>query len=182
MPQGIVPVSFLKPDSDTGVARQPHRPALVTLSTWLHRGALDAEIAQGVETAGDARLALRAEQLAARAERDRLATALERTLEIANRPPSNALGRSAARRFSVRVPLRVREIRDCADDVEALARRLRDGKAVDAQGAALTKRLLIDGASPLYYRHSSATLRHAVRSARLALEPVSNPAEMALAA
>jgi hypothetical protein len=181
MPQGLVPVSFLKPDSDLNVVPQPRGSARVRLSTRLHRGALDEKIARGAETAGDERLTLRAEQLASRTQRDRLATALEHTLQMATHP-ADSPSASAARRFSVRVPLRVREIRGCAEDIEALARRLRDGNPIDAQGAALTKRLLTDGASPLYYRHSPATLRHAVRSARLALEPVSTPVDVPLAA
>ena len=74
---------------------------------------------------------------------------------------------------SSRVPLRRDEIGACADDFVALARRLRDGNAIDAQGVVMTKRLLSDGASPLYYRRSPVSLRYAVRSARLALEPVS---------
>jgi hypothetical protein len=181
MPQGLVPVSFLKPDSDVNVVPQPRGSARVRLSTRLHRGALDEKIARGAETAGDERLTLRAEQLASRTQRDRLATALEHTLQMATHP-ADSPSASAARRFSVRVPLRVREIRDCAEDIEALARRLRDGNPIDAQGAVLTKRLLTDGASPLYYRHSPATLRHAVRSARLALDPVSTPVDVPLAA
>jgi hypothetical protein len=181
MPQGLVPVSFLKPGPDVNVVPQPRGSARVRLGTRLHRGALDEKIARGAETAGDERLTLRAEQLASRTQRDRLATALEHTLQMATHP-ADSPSASAARRFSVRVPLRVREIRDCAEDIEALARRLRDGNPIDAQGAALTKRLLTDGASPLYYRHSPATLRHAVRSARLALEPVSTPVDVPLAA
>jgi hypothetical protein len=76
----------------------------------------------------------------------------------------------------------VEEIRACAGDLDALIARLRDQDTVDAQGVAMTERLLANGASPLYYRGSTLTLRHAVRSARLALEPVSAPAEVPLAA
>ena len=178
MPQGIAPVSLLEPDP----AAPPHRgSARVRLSTRLHRGALDDKIARGVETAGDERLTLRASQLASRAQRDRLATALEHTLQVATRP-ADSLSASAARRLSPRVPLRVGEVRDCADDIQALARRLRDSGPIDAQGVALTVRLLTDGASPLYWRHSAATLRYAVRSARLALEPITPRVETSLAA
>jgi hypothetical protein len=56
------------------------------------------------------------------------------------------------------MPLRVREVRASADDIEALVRRLRDGEAIDAQGVAMIRRLLNDGASPLFYRRSSVTL------------------------
>jgi hypothetical protein len=181
MPQGIAPVSLLESDPDVDVALPPRGSARARLSTRLHRGALDDKIARGVETAGDERLTLRAAQLASRTQRDRLATTLERTLQTATRPV-DSLSATAALRLSPRMPLRIRAIRDCADDIEALARRLRDGDAIDAQGVALTLRMLTDGASPLYYRHSPVTLRHAVRSARLALEPVSVPVEVPLAA
>jgi hypothetical protein len=69
------------------------------------------------------------------------------------------------------VPLRRREIDACADDLRALSRRLRDGSPIDVHGAALTSNLLTDGASPLYH-DSGVALRYAVRSARLALDPM----------
>ena len=159
----------------------PVPTARVRLSTRLHRGALDELIARGVGTADDERLALRAAQLGSRTQRDRLATTVEHTLELAHRP-AEALRESMIRRLSPRVPLRVGEIRDCADDIQALARRLRDGDPIDVQGVALTLRLLTDGASPLYWRHSPVTLRYAVRSARLALEPLSPQVDTPLAA
>jgi hypothetical protein len=163
------------------VGPPPRGSVRLRLSTRLNRRALDDKIARGVSTAGDERLTLRAAQLASRTERDRLATALEHTLQVATRP-TDSLSASAARRLSPRVPLRVREVRDCAEDIEALARRLRDGDPIDAQGVALTLRLLTDGASPMYWRHSAATLRYAVRSARLALEPITPQAQTPLAA
>lgn len=181
MPQGIAPVSFLEPDPVVNAAPQPRGSLRVRLSTRLHRGALDDQIARGAETAGDERLRLRAAQLASRTHRDRLATGLERTIQAATRP-ADSPSASTARRLTLRVPLRAGEIRDCADDIEALTRRLRDGNPIDAQGVALTQRLLTDGASPLYYRDSPTTLRHAIRSARLALEPVTRQVETPLAA
>jgi hypothetical protein len=174
MPQAFIPVSSTRLDTDSDLAPQPRDSVRVRLSAWLHRGALDEKIARGVQTAGDRELGLRAEQLVSRTQRDRLASALERTLD-----PAETL---AARGLTARVPLQVRAIRDCADDIEALVRRLRDGKPIDAQGAALTRRLLTNGASPLYYRHSQQTLRYTVRSSRLALEPVSAPVAAPLAA
>lgn len=84
-----------------------------------------------------------------RADRDRLARSLERTLEIASQPAEAVRARTAPV-VSARVPLRVREVRASADDIEALVRRLRDGDAIDAQGVAMTRRLLNGGASPLF--------------------------------
>jgi hypothetical protein len=175
MPQGIVPISLLEPHPRT--AARPNGSHWLRWNTRLRRGALDDQIARGFETAGDERLALRAAQLTSRKERDRLARALEHTLELAAAPAESVLSRTAPV-LSARVPLRSRDLRECANDVEALVARLRDAEPIDPQGAAMTRRLLVDGASPFYYRRSSVTLRHAVRSARLALEPVSIPVEV----
>jgi hypothetical protein len=147
------------------------------LSTWLRRGALDERLARGAGGDDDERLALRAAQLASREHRDELARALEHTLETA-KDPAEAQRTTAVPTMGVRVPLRVREIRDCTPELGALIARLRDEKPIDAQGAAMTRRLLVDGASPLYYRGSGVTLRYAVRSARLALEPISTTVEV----
>ncbi len=176
MPQGITPTAPFHFNRHIYVAPEPSVPGRLRLSTWLHRAALDEQIASGVDVEGDERLALRAAQLTSVGERKRVARSLERTLEIAGHP-AEAVGGRTAPALSSRVPLRVREIRECAADFDALVARLRDGETVDAQGVAMTKRLLGNGASPLYYRRSPVTLRHAVRSARLALEPVSAPAE-----
>jgi hypothetical protein len=181
MPQGITATAPFSFNRHAYEAHEPSVSGRLRLSTRLHRAALDEQIARGVDLEGDERLALRAGQLASVGERNRLARSLERTLEIA-RHPAEAVGTRTARGLSSRVPLRVEEIRNCAGDLDALVARLRDEGAVDAQGVAMTERLLANGASPLYYRGSPLTLRHAVRSARLALEPVSAPAEVPLAA
>jgi hypothetical protein len=181
MPQGITATAPFRFNRHVYEAPEPRVSGRLRLSTRLHRATLDEQIARGADVEGDERLALRAGQLASVGERNRLARSLERALEIA-RHPAEAVGNRTARGLSSRVPLRVEEIRDCAGDLDALVARLRDEGAVDAQGVAMTTRLLSNGASPLYYRSSPLTLRHAVRSARLALEPVSAPAEVPLAA
>jgi hypothetical protein len=177
MPQGIVPNPSFYFNHHRSVVPKPEGSGRLRFGTWLRRRALDDQIARGVQTGGDKRLALRAEQLVSHDERSRLARALEHTLDVTGRG-AEARGVRRDPVWSVRVPLRVREIRDCADDFEALVARLRDEEPIDAQGVAMTRRLLGDGGSPLYYRRSPITLRHAVRSARLALEPVSAPAEV----
>ena len=181
MPQGITATAPFRFNRHVYETPDPSASGRLRLSTRLHRAALDEQIARGVDVEGDERLALRAGQLASVGERNKLARSLERTLEIA-RHPAEAVGTRTARGLSTRVPLHVEEIRDCAGDLDALVARLRAEGAVDAQGVAMTTRLLSNGASPLYYRSSPLTLRHAVRSARLALEPVSAPAEVPLAA
>jgi hypothetical protein len=59
-------------------------------------------------------------------------------------------------------------IRDAASDVQALVTRLRAGEPIDLRGAAMTARLLNDGASPLH-QDSGEDLRHAIRAAWVAL-------------
>jgi hypothetical protein len=61
------------------------------------------------------------------------------------------------------------ESRDCADDLLALGRRLRDQQPVDVRGIAMTALLLTAGTSPLD-PDSGQRLRPVVRSARLALD------------
>lgn len=181
MPNGIIPTT--SPLLRTDDPKEQAGSARLRLSTRLRQRALDDQIARGAKSDGDQRLALRAEQLASPRERDQVARTLERALEVAAQPAKASRSR-ISRAMSLPVPLRVREIRKAADDLQALVRRLRDGEPVDAQGVALTERLLYDGASPLYYDRSPVTLRHAVRSARLALEPVNVevPADTPLAA
>ena len=176
MPPGIAPFPPFDFAPTAAPTRRGSESARLRLSTWLRRGALDERLARGADAGADERLTLRAAQLASREHRDELALALQHTLETAE-DPAVARRTTAVPTMGVRVPLRVREIRDCAPELGALIARLGDGKPIDACGAAIARRLLVDGASPLYYRASGVTLRHAVRSARLALEPVSAPAE-----
>jgi hypothetical protein len=95
-------------------------------------------------------------------EPSRLADELEAAARDARSP----------RLWTVRVqPLRA-PVLECADDIDALIRRLRDDEPVDPDGVAMVRRLLRDGASPLYYERAPQTLRFAVRSARMALDVV----------
>ena len=125
-----------------------------------HRDRLDRELGRGTDPKASEALELRAAQLLS--ARPRLAASVEDVLRRAVR---------GTRHFTVEVPVRAAEVRACADDFVALARRLRDDEPIDVQGAALTMRLLTDGASPLYLG-GDHTLRYAVRAARLALDPI----------
>jgi hypothetical protein len=51
----------------------------------------------------------------------------------------------------------------------ALVLRLRDDQPISVRGAAMSARLLSDGASPLH-RDSAHDLQHAIRTARFALD------------
>ena len=150
MPNGVYPV-----------------PKRLSLGLWLrvrvNRLPLDDRLAHGAGPTSSDALALRADQLMR--ERLELAGMIERALESARRP---------APAFSAQAPLRREEIRDCADDLLALAHRLREAVPTDVRGVALASCLLTDGASPLYLERAGS-LRYAVRSARLALDPVGVP-------
>jgi hypothetical protein len=139
------------------------------LRTWWQRDELDDRLAHGAVPDTDPALARRAEQLQSRSTRNHIAQALE-----------DALGESRkAWSVSARVPLRRAEIRQSADDIDALVARLRDGDPIDVQGAAMAARVVFDGIGPMYH-NGSISLRYAVRSARLALDPVEVVVDSAL--
>jgi hypothetical protein len=125
----------------------------------MHRYNLDRQLAHGVDPISSQALELRAEQLIS--GRAKLAVRVEGVLEAARKPAPG---------FTAAVPLRRAQVLVCADDLIALARRLTDDRPVDVQGVAMTSVLLSDGASPLYWGDRS--LAHAVRAARLALDPI----------
>ncbi len=134
------------------------------LRTWWRQADLEERLAHGADPAHDPRLSLRAEQLCSRASRRRIAEALAIALNETRKTFS----------ISARLPLRRSDVRACADDIVALAARLGDDRPIDPQGAAMASRLVFDGISPLY-REGAVSLRYAVRSARLALDPLEEP-------
>jgi hypothetical protein len=163
MPSGIYPLPKFRPQSDGRPSRSP-RPSLpLRLRVWLRRDRLDEQLARGADPLADTALHRRAEQLGSRAGRARLAEGFESVLSEARSPRAP---------FTTRVTPRRAEVRACAEDLLALARRLRDERPIEVEGAAMASRLLYDGASPLYYEAASVSLRYAVRSARLALDQV----------
>jgi hypothetical protein len=162
MPNGIYPVpKFRYQDKQRTSAREGLRPSVaLRLRVAWHRERLDQHLARGVDPAASKELELRAAQLLH--SRGQLANRVDSALEHA---------RTQGAPFTAEVPVRRADVRDCAEDLLALARRLRDEAPIDVQGAAMTSRLLTDGCSPLY-RDSDQSLRYTVRVARLALDPV----------
>jgi hypothetical protein len=132
------------------------------LRTWWHRDELDEQLEHGAQPAlgADTTLAYRAAQLHRRSTRNALAAALEQAVREAHKPWS----------VGARLPLARAEIRACADDIVALALRLRADDPIDIRGAAMVARLVLNGTSPLYGA-APVSLRFAARSARLALDP-----------
>jgi hypothetical protein len=149
MPSGIYPV----PPFHQQRASRSFPPSLgQKLRTWWERDRLDKRLVQGGDREASAELRLRAAQLVSTTGRVELANAVETVVR-------EARGRQAA-------------VRACADDLLAVAERLRDERPIDVRGAAMTRRLLTDRAtSPLYRADAESSLREAVRSARLALDP-----------
>jgi hypothetical protein len=133
------------------------------LRTWWLRDELDEKLAHSADPMSNPLLGRRAAQLCSRSTRADLADTLERALRDARSTWS----------LTARLPLRRSALRECADEVLAVAGRLRDPAPIDVAGAALVARLVFDGTSPLY-RDGAVSLRYALRSARLALDPIEN--------
>ena len=170
MPNGMDPVlTSLRIRKKTGSPSRASRPGVgLRLRTWWRRDHLDEQLADGTDPRTNAELTLRAEQLSSDAERARLADALEGVVQEANKPLA-----------FLKLLVRRREVRACADELLALAHRLRDDRPIDLRGAAMTVLLLSSGRSPLYSKGAGVPLREEVRKARLALDEVGKAATSA---
>ena len=153
---------------DPGRLRRARRRARTTPSGAPHpRGRPQACARQGLAR-GDSPLrsdvyALRARQLVERRSRERLAEALERLVERAERTPSP----------SAIVWLPKREIIDARTELLSLARRLRDARPVYACGVAMVSQLVCDGTGPAFTPRAGLALRRAIAEATVALEGMS---------
>jgi hypothetical protein len=137
------------------------RPALgVRVRVSTHRPSLDEELARGDSPVGSAALALRARQLVARRNRDRLARALARLVAYAEQPTSPG--------EAIWVPHR--EILEARTALLGLSDRLRDARPVYARGVAMVSRLIQDGTGPAYTPGGGVALRRATAAAADALE------------
>ena len=166
MPNGIFPVPKFHSAPSQPTDLRPGL-ALRLRTRWKRRG-LDRELSLGADPGESAELTLRAAQLRSPAERWRLAEMLQETL-------NDARGLDT---LTFRLKPHRAEIRDCGDDLLALIRRLRDEWPIEVRGAAMTAWLLTDKEGPLD-QASGAPLCHAVRAARVALDP-SQPTEAGL--
>ena len=157
MPSGVFPVPKFRSVPDRG----DRMSLAVRLRTRFRRNRLDAELARGGDPSASAELTFRATELRSPGERARLANTLVKALGSAHGPNLGAFARKAQRRDAA--------IRESADDLLALALRLRDDRPVDVEGAAMTARLVDDRASALY-RGPAHELQAATRAARVALD------------
>jgi hypothetical protein len=136
------------------------RPALaLRIRVSVHRRGLDEDLARGDSPLRSVALALRARQLVARHSRERLARALERLVELAERPPSP----------TEIVPLPHREILNVRTGLLRLAGRLGDARPVYARGVAMVSQLVCDGTGPAFTPRCEVALRRAIAAATDAL-------------
>jgi hypothetical protein len=172
MPNGVFPVPQFRPTPVRAGGTHPSLAARWRLR-W-RRTRLDEELARGTDPTASAELALRAAQLRSRGERSRLANSL---IEAVGDARGANLGA-----FRVGTRQRYAAIRDSADDLIALALRLRDDEPIAVPGAAMTA-LLVDRASSPLRRDDGHDLRPAVRAAGVNLDaPEQNAPELAAAA
>lgn len=123
---------------------------------------LDAQLARGVAPETGAALALRAHDLGEPQIRLALARGVQRALDQA---------RSPQRPSRFRVPVCKTEVVAAADQLDELAKRLRNPGLLASPGLASVRLLLTDGRSPLYLRGTTGELRVSVSRALEALEP-----------
>jgi hypothetical protein len=157
VPSGVFPV----PEFRSASPRGERKSLAVRLRTRFRRDRLDAELARGGDPSASAEHMLRASQLRSPVERARLANALIEALGRARGPNLGAFTRKAQRRDAA--------IRQSADDLLALALRVRDDRPTEVEGAAMTARLVSDRASALH-RGPAHELQAAARAARVALD------------
>jgi hypothetical protein len=153
MPLGPFPF----PDFDTPrrPAREPSRPWARMRTRW-RRSQLD-ELSAGADPSTSPELSERASQLRSEPVRARLASTLVDPL-VADRARGLVAIGSRPRRAALKRNL---------DELVPLLERLCDGHPIDVRGAAMTARLVSDTQGSLY---RNGDLRHALRSARMALD------------
>jgi hypothetical protein len=168
MPNGVFPVPEFRPVPSRA------RPSMaVRILTRLKRPGLDVELSGGADPAARAELHLRAAQLSSPAERRRLANALVGAIGDARGPNLGS--------FRAKARLRHAVVRENADELRALALRLRDDRPVEVRGAAMVARLVDDRTSPLH-RIGRRNLHAAIGAARLALDATGETAQPLAAA
>jgi hypothetical protein len=140
-----------------GAARRAGRtPLRARVAAWWHGAGFDDALAAGVDPQSDVRLAAHAARLARPHCIDALADGLERAVANAERP---------RRTLSASVAVSASEVIATKADLLMLARLLRATPDAPPRALAITRRLLIDGASPLYVADARQSLRDAVAQA-----------------
>jgi hypothetical protein len=168
-------------------------PVATSASPWdrltarVRASRLDSELAAGASPDATVALALRAQTLISPRTRREVAKGAQRLLATA--PQAPATGRSqqpAADRRRVpttarlrtpsvrplRVPVCRDRVRESAEELGDLIRRLLVDAPVAARGVALATALLSDGSGPIYHRANADDVRARVREAVDALDPL----------
>lgn len=128
-------------------------------------GALDGQLAAGVDPRTSLVLLIRAQQLTGPRNRKRLAAGLARALRTAQ---SSTPGLTAAVRPHASEVLAARTV------LEAVNRRLLTDGTLNARGVAILQLLLTDAGSPLYRPTEPGALASHLRTVAVALEPDAN--------
>jgi len=137
-----VPTAIVINDSTHGLVLK--RPTSVERGlARLRAGSLDPQLAAGIPPETGTLLALRAYTIVQPATRSRFARSLQHLVRHAAAPRSD-------RPVALSLPL-CRNVRNAANLLNLLIDRLRSPCPVSAQGMAMVKILLTDGAGPLYY-------------------------------
>lgn len=131
-------------------------PLRLRLRVLARRERLDRQLLEGADPVTAPELTLRAFQLTRASARAALAASLEDAV-------SSAAVRS--RRSPTAAPLARSAIAAAGPELRALAQTLRDEPVVAARGVVLARRLLTDGAGPLYAESSDGVLRRAAGEA-----------------
>ena len=137
------------------------RGALLALAVRLRSDALDRELIAGTDPLSTGSLRLRARQLVARRSRRSLSAGLSRARRAAE---------SASWGWSAAVPPNRAEVLAARPVLAKLERRLRGRGPIDPRGAAMLRRLLSEGAGPLYQPCRAGELTRQLAEISLALE------------
>ena len=147
--------------SRSSTSRRPDTAAYGPLRARLHAHDLDRALAAGVDPLATPAIAARARYLCSRRSRETLAGAIYFVLQRAGRH---------SRPLPAHVPIAREAIRRNRAALLGLAADLRQPAEVGAQGVAITRLLVTEGAGPLYdYDASDAALEQTVSRARASL-------------
>jgi hypothetical protein len=145
---------------------------MLALIVYWRAEELDRKLAAGASPGDNALLALRGQRITSPRNRARTAAGLERVLRHAQATDHG---------FSAAVAPDRREVLAARTVLAAVDRRLRRTEPVTAQGMAMLRSLLTDGASALYRPAEPGALGSVLRAAAAALEP-RDPNDAVLAA
>ena len=139
----MAPISGFRPDHTPGSrVASPVEQLLLRLWVRLFNWNLDASLAAGVDPSTRPALRARAAQLLSARRRRRLAGALERLVEEADKAPPPS--------FSVALGVARDQVAEARSSLLFLAYLLRHAEPVGLRGVAIVNRLLTDGGSVIY--------------------------------